>query len=421
MKKQRPGGQLGACARFLLALDVQNAYDERFFSLAVAVLQITAQIFTEADFVSLMPRLTILRLLKSVILLWLSLLGFWLFLPFPPHDPTVQNTLVQQTLQSGHPLNTVHEYHESFLAPRDASQWPRSGCDQAVILDWRLTSDPNHDSITLQLGESFSLNLTEIVVQDMLHRDESRLSKAEHPLVTWTDDLSIRVRTAAPGQIYDPWWFYYPDAVLLNEQLWAGDYCDIDLKVLVTDGNQVEVFKASTFYSYDDMGDKYYARIPPITTARPVRVRERGQGHLATFFNIPTGFKTRDDAYYKFRTGIRKPMAKTRGDTSNIGVSNFAGSLPSKTYPIRRVLMMIVAPILLIIHIVGDQLLRFHFLLPVILGAYALLMTLAWLVAGKPRPVWSWLRGGNWWLFGDSNARRRKGRFDIPYADTRRD
>ena len=368
----------------------------------------TSSTCTDANSICPMPRLTFIRLLKSVLVLWLSLVGFWLFLPFPVHDSAVQKTLIQRLLRSGYPIRTVLAYHSSFLAPRDTPRWQLSGCSSAIVIDWKLISDRIHDSITLQIGESFSLNLTELVIKDHLKRRESHLSLSEHPSVTWTDELSVRVRSGAAGQIYDPWWFHYADAVLFDEQMWGGDYCDLDLKFLVTAMHQVEVFKASTFYSYDDMTDKYYLRNPPITPARPVRPRERDQGHLATFSNLPTGLDI--DSILRFH----KVTAKIRGGTSNVGVSNIAGSLPSKTYPIRRLLVMGLAPSFVLIHAIGDQITRWHSLWAVILAVCALLISLAWLVAGRPRPVLSWLRRGNWWLFGDSNARRRKQRFEIP-------
>lgn len=257
-----------------------------------------------------MPRITIARVVGLIPLAWLSLIGTWLFLPSPALAPTgaAHDAYARYRLRAGGTVTTVHEYAGFFkhTSDRRAAREDCAGCG-GLILDWHLVPRSDADSLMLYLGAPLTearFNLTDAVIrgQDAGDSDE------KNPYYL-SDPVSVTVRHGTTDDLIAMPWFRWTDRVLIGEVLHWGEE-DIDIRLLVAAPGVVEIWKNIDLWN--DFKDP--------STIRDV---DREYGLLATLSNIPM---------------TQIGGASLRSNRDHVEVANLKGMLPSRTWPLRRLI-----------------------------------------------------------------------------------
>ena len=173
-----------------------------------------------------MPRISLLRILAFIPLVWLSLIFTWLFLPSPQITHNDRGNYIQQTLQSGQIVTTVLDWP------------PPHGECAAYAIDWQLRPSRAKDSVTLHIGKA-RINLTDLVMQ----HTELYLS---HP-------IEAGVRSGDLDHLINMPWFDYADASLFHHQM-HGFTDDLRLRALVfPDSSEVQIWKdAASWLTFTD-------------------------------------------------------------------------------------------------------------------------------------------------------------------------
>ena len=253
-----------------------------------------------------MPRITIARVVGLIPLAWLSLVGTWLFLPSPALAPTrvEHDAYVRYRLRAGGTVTTVHEYAGFFKHTSDRrGAGPTCADCGGLVLDWRLVEYYSSDSLMLHLGEA-RLNLTD-AVNRVLGTDDSA-EKSPHYL---SDPVQVTVRHGTTDDLIAMPWFRWTDRVLIGEVLHGGEE-DIDIRLLVAAPGVVEIWKNIDLWN--DFKDP-----------SSIRDADREYGLLATISNIPISH----------RFG-----ALVRSNADGVEVANLKGMLPSRSWPLRRLI-----------------------------------------------------------------------------------
>lgn len=260
-----------------------------------------------------MPRITIARVVGLLPLAWLSLVGTWLFLPSPALAPTGagHNAYAQRRLRAGAVVTTVHEdtgFFRHTSGPRGGVRPDCADCG-GLALDWRLLERYDSDSILLHLGNA-RLNLTDAALRGVAAAaaaDDG--STAEQTPYYLSDPVMATVRHGTTDDLIAMPWFRWTDRVLISEVLHGGVET-IDIRLLVTAPGVVEIWKNIDLWNgFKDPSS--------------IRDADREYGLLATFSNLPIS---------------QIFGGSVRSNADKVEVANFKGMLPSRTWPLRRLI-----------------------------------------------------------------------------------
>jgi hypothetical protein len=283
-----------------------------------------------------MPRLTLLRALKLLLILWLVLIFVWVFLPSPEVPPPLRDKYIQNTLISGKTITTVHDWDH-----------PTGEC-AAYAIDWQLIPDTRHDSLTLHIGTSH-INLTEPLVS---HEDYPRFDIATRTTGVRSGDLNHMINMP---------WFDYADANLFHHQMHGFD-SQLKIRLVATASGVVQVWMNND-------------RIPSNSDGWKQRGWHRGTNLLGAFSGIEV-------------------ERNSRSSVAGIETSYFTGRLPSRTYYFRSNLLEFLAPTLIVALYLFETVIFqpgrivLVCLIPIIV-LYALIVLCCWLVSGRP-PFRGW-------------------------------
>jgi hypothetical protein len=283
-----------------------------------------------------MPRVTCLRVLYLIVLIWLCLIFAWFLLPSPQIPRSLRSNHIQATLRSGEIITTIHE-------------WDRQVDEcAAYAIDWQLEADHAHDSVTLRLGKAH-INLTHLAVQ--------------HSPPFLSDQLQARVRSGDLDHIINMPWFDYADANLFHHQM-HGFHGQLNVRALVSDSKEVQIWKdAASFNQFTGLAQLDDER--------------RATGLLATFSKVQT-------------------IKGARASISGIVVSGVRGRLPSKTYYLRSAMLEILAPTLTVVLFLLETivyppaLFLLMYTTPVV-TVYAFVVLVCWFAQGQ-QPFNDWSR-----------------------------
>ncbi|KAH8692219.1 hypothetical protein BGW36DRAFT_387200 [Talaromyces proteolyticus] len=328
-----------------------------------------------------MPRFTLLRLIKSFLLFWIALVGLWIFLPSLSPAPTnLRDHYIQNILTAGQTLHTVHKWHPSYASPGASGRVPHPSDDcSGLIIDWRLVSDVQHDSVSLDIGEHVHLNLTDAILKSTQKNDDddADLFTRNNELYV-SEVLNAHINAGDENHVINMPWFRWADMALFHHQMHGFTYA-IQIRVVARDGKRVEIWKASTLDNGDDVN---------LIDPRP---SDREFGVIASFSDL--------QVTQSARSGI-----------SGIVVSDVKGELPSKTYPTRSFLLVYLAPVLsvclmLVLYVIMPSLTTV--VLPLV-AVYVVVVAICWCCSGRKDFV-EWR--ANFWMtrcfFASSRRRKR--------------
>lgn len=364
------------------------------------------------------PRLVnLLRIFKFIFLSWLCLIGLWIFLPSftIPEDnylPSGQySRYIHRKLTAGSPLHTIFRWDPSFSAdsvtffppgylfpgsPRQPKHvsGPPDECP-ALLIDWRLVSSPAHDpAVMLEMGRDFrvKLDLTDAVAKLNVSNDENDNDSGNGlPNIYLSDQITVQVDVGSEDHIINLPWFHWADAALFHNHM-HGMTHNVDLRLVAlrhqeveaTDTIIVEIWKAAPVIEWEQKkreqahrknqfmylpnegdgvgGDDSNDIVDIFKSAS-----HRSKGVLASFSNIPS-------------PSSPAQSHKTTIDLSQIHVSNLHADLPSKTYAIRSLILIPLAPTVnvvwlvfyLLIFLVGSEVLT-------LLSWYCITVLICWL------------------------------------------
>ncbi|EED13415.1 hypothetical protein TSTA_059020 [Talaromyces stipitatus ATCC 10500] len=323
-----------------------------------------------------MPRLisSFTRILKFILFSWLTLIGLWIFLPSPPITSEINSGVyyqyIQRTLRARRILHTIYPWDESFdvssvtilpandLYPGSPPQRARvsglsSDCTH-LIVDWQLSRD-GEDAVILGMGRDVRhrLYLTDAALK-VLSADADkqnpdlillREEDGKDELVYVSDQVRVQVDAGGADHIINLPWFWLPDAAMFHNQMHGFTY-EIDLRVvarklLAERKTVVEVWKSA-----------------PVTEWLRLREKERLQNMGYSAIDGPDDDGV-DGKYVKnifrseshYSSGLLATVSNVDNrhhSTSGVEVRIRNAQLSSRTYWIRSIILVPLAPSLIV-------------------------------------------------------------------------
>ncbi|RMZ85851.1 hypothetical protein DV737_g462, partial [Chaetothyriales sp. CBS 132003] len=306
-----------------------------------------------------MPRITPIRLLLLIPLLWFTPFLLYVSLPFPHVSPSARPTHIQHTLTSGGKVTTVTDCDSFYgLLPKGFS-YP--GCGYGV--EWRLSLIDR--ALFLGLGAA-QINLTNALRHGPGY--ESAPFKAD--VISGDDPVS---------KVIIPTWFPYADSVLFDSADHSAEE-KVGLRAKVVEAGRVEVWADPWFLNEADLD----------------------RGREATY---PTGKET------TLLVALSVVEAATAEDwpcLSQVRVQDLAETLTSGTYRIRKWLLWnFEGPIFINFYICVMLIMpklaletSWLLILPIVIG-YALIGAVLYFTLRKPRNELRKMAGGGGMLVGN--------------------
>ncbi|KAJ9651482.1 hypothetical protein H2198_009240 [Neophaeococcomyces mojaviensis] len=320
-----------------------------------------------------MPQIMISRIVLALALSLISTVLLWFTLPFPATVSLPRKaTYIQDVLQSGSCLITVHKSGWTFTSADQSAevdnQEPysnfQSGTFNAVILSWRLQFVD--DIVLLQLGKPWKngivpdfggiVNLTDLAI-----RSPSFVKEEIHMWTPAGDQDGINLP-----------YFDYADATLIYHQA-SETWQAVHLRFLVPATGIVQVWKDMP--DWNNFNDSDIVLIDDV---------DRARGLLATFDLSPV-------------------IGRTSKSLEGVQIRDFNCLLPTKTYPIRRLILTLLKPVASLVITAVDRLGPVLYLMGQILKlllligiTYFLVVVVCWMLWGNRRPFGRWAQ--RFWL-----------------------
>lgn len=354
------------------------------------------------------PIPTFFRLVKLIFLSWLCLIGLWTFLPSPRifspdgngKDNYARNEYIQQTLTSGRVLRTMHTWTPSFTLssvpavdpfyePNEVAhtQHPADDC-RGLLFDWRLVSDAHHKAaVLLEMGRDFRVRIN--LTDDLLRvQENSAPADGVNVVAEGGNDKSVyisqlinlQVDAGSRDHVINMPWFHFPDAALFHNQMHGFTY-DVQIRVVARrETGTVEIWKAASLLDcarrqeHEQQQHRYggIRKNDPFTLDfDKTTLDDRENGILASFSNIYHISGNND--------GENQPPRKGKA-MSDIKITISADDLPSKTYKLRSLILVPLAPSLIIAFFLLSEVLTplfFPVLLPGLLG-FIMIVLICW-------------------------------------------
>ncbi|KXJ92105.1 hypothetical protein Micbo1qcDRAFT_162219 [Microdochium bolleyi] len=308
-----------------------------------------------------MPRITPLRVVSLLPLTWLCLITTWLILPSPGLSRASREATVDASLRTGRAVTAAVRYSKSY---GDAYWGSRP---DGLLVDWKLESDHESDSVMLIIGLEKRVNLTEAALKGAQYFSEaapaalgvSGLEGSRKPYVS--ELLGADVAAAEEDDLYIMPWFAWADKLLISYQF-RHSRGSLKFRLYVPEPCVVQVWKDLSV-------------LDRLTNPADIRDSDRETGLIATFSDIPV-------AHFA--------GANVRASIASIRITNLAGELPSRTWPIRYMIAQpLYIPVFFPLNII-----RFFIIGPLSLTVFSAACVLAvlvkWQLAGRP-PFREWI------------------------------
>lgn len=316
-----------------------------------------------------MPRVSFLRVMLLMLSSVVSLIALWMLLPFPQIRDSW--AYCQTTLQSGRSLTTVHSHGATFGSlfyfGANDHRPENYGDFGAVILDWQLEQSHSRGDTTLRIGHPQHTSVPDLGCEiDFTSMITSSPRFAEEICHMWTpagdqDGLSLP-------------YFDYADATLLyhdTSQTWQ----EIHLQTLVPSIGVLQIWKYTPGW-YD-----------------------RNTSDIATIDD--------DDRKNYLVATFNASLALWHGQSpelNDVYVDFQDASLATRTYLVRRMILIILTPLYLSTTWIFSNilypaqlivLLTFKFIVFSALG-FCVVTVICWLAKGRPQPFAEWAKHFPW-------------------------
>jgi len=254
----------------------------------------------------------------------------WWALPSPTVPANQREAHIQTTLASGRPLITVNNWTKKFNTQSQGQLSP----DQAYIVRWQLKRTPREQGVLLQLGPEGDANLTDIVAKANLFNlgHTSRNSSEWIPYFDhmrtfkdiWAGDVEF-------SKICLPW-FHRADKHFITHEMHAYSG-SMTLRFVVPQPGVLELWLEAVVISYMDAEE--YANLQIIGDASQSQSQ---QEYYRKSWEHAKEYQRESGILATFQSSEMKQVR----DVVVVGVS---GDLLSRTYPIRRALLVPLAPV----------------------------------------------------------------------------
>jgi hypothetical protein len=292
-----------------------------------------------------MPRVTPLRVLRLLVTPWLVLLGIWLFMPSPTTPLSGRQARISSTLTSSRTLTTVIPYDDSFRSNG------KGGIEEgsSVVVRWYLSYSHKEKGFILRIGDSDDINLSHDLARSNIRTNLTE-SKRFRPFMS--KPYAIRVGAGDTEHPYNMPWFTYADKIM-NYEEFHGFHAEIMLTTVVHTPGVIEVWKSGVVDTALKSG----------STVHQLRDSYR-EGMLASFELPPPDHDVR---------------------VTSIKVNDVKGDFPSWTYPIRKIIIFPLAPMVGVVSFILLPVAGVLFVVAaVILTVYWLVVCVGWFSAGCP-------------------------------------
>lgn len=315
-----------------------------------------------------MPRLTLLRAVLLLPVLTTALVILWFALPFsPPQTLSDKQNYVNRILQRGASLTTVHREgitfrSDTWLGPDD-SQPGRRGWWSAVILEWQLEQPTPNGNIMLKIGTP-----TNTAHPDLGARID--LTKLAHDEPQFVPEGLLMWTSAGDQDGFSLPYFDYADATLFYHQVEQSEQL-VNLRILVSEPGVVQIWKDMP--NWNSFNASHISLIDD---------DDRRNGLVATFsVTVPSNSQ-------------QQPSLKA------VKVSIFDMLLPSRTYPIRKLILRLLVPMYYGAVTFAEA--TFKILWTAVQASfwiavvYSTLVFICWCFSGRTEPFETWSK--HFWL-----------------------
>jgi hypothetical protein len=277
-----------------------------------------------------MPRVTPCRLLKRFLDGWFFIIFLWCALPSPTISPHERESHIQKTLGSGRPLITVNDWTTFFN--RQTPSTNRAG--QAYIVRWQLKQAPGDQGVLLKLGPLGDANLADIIAKaNSFNRAHTGKNSSEWiPFFDiarvfegiWTSNVEFSELCLG--------WFHRADSHFITHEV-QGHSGSIILRFVVPQPGVLELWLEAVVTDHMDAND--YAELYLIGNAPQTELQQQ---MFRRAWNYVKESQRESGILATFKS---QEMKQVR----DVVVLRMNGDLLSRTYPIRRTLLVLLAPV----------------------------------------------------------------------------
>ncbi|KAL5386643.1 hypothetical protein DPSP01_004007 [Paraphaeosphaeria sporulosa] len=342
-----------------------------------------------------MRRPILYRALRIILFVWILTVTFWSLLPSPTIPYTQEALNNEKTLKTSHTLIVVDDYPTIYQGSSESNGFGH------LIFEWRISRQLNPESeveLTLRVAENDPINLADLMRKSAAFH----LSRTKHDAVRtpFFDPTHLDYKVACVDDIKNsdvclPW-FDRSDKALLTHSNHDGT-CTISLRIVVDEHGVVELWPAS--FIENALAQLEKVRLKPEAV-------DYEEGQLL------------EETIQFLRESGHPIMQLEGGDMTTLEelhVPYVRGNLPSKTYPIRKAMLVRLGPVLRValIPVFGIIYLLSTFSTVILFILYngalscAGIMLSAWLRAGRPE-FWPWtqrFRLTRWMYFRSQNQK----------------
>ncbi|KAF1917910.1 hypothetical protein BDU57DRAFT_180891 [Ampelomyces quisqualis] len=276
-----------------------------------------------------MPRVTPYRCLRTILLPWIVMLGMWFFLPSPVIPPHQRGAYIQNKLASGNTVITALDYKPFLRHPGRVYSGECSECSD-ILPHWRLRASGPDLLLSMSYyydGHS-NLNLNDVL------RDATQWHDRTWTGHEWKPYFSPPLGFGGvPGgdtaeEINMPW-FDVTDQKLIHYNMHNFE-THLNVRAVVPEPGVVEIWR-----------NAYIEPILHDTIANDEQIVYNELNRKKEDLDLLASFQLLD-----------------KGKGTRVLVKYLAGSLPSRTYPIRRALLVPLGPFIAVPFIVLGGLLE---------------------------------------------------------------
>lgn len=329
-----------------------------------------------------MPRLisTLSRIFKLIFYSWLTLIGLWAFLPSIRISSDYSSQYIRDILNSGQLLHTVYPWDKSFeaasvtivppnaLYPGSERQWarvrgmPSSDCTH-VLADWQFVTE--NAAFVLGVGRDLRtrLNLTDAALKvrnGMLRNEAAKLDDlvilfseddGKDETVYISDTVTVQVDAGGRDHITNLPWFHTPDAAWFHNQMHGFDYY-MDIRVVarhlsVDDTIIVEIWKSAPVTEWLRLRyeTEQVENDPSFGPVTPPKDDNKNVKFVKNIFRSEEHYSSGLLASF---VDVAKRPHVSHSSVWDVRVMFRNAELTSRTYWIRSMLLVVLAPTLMV-------------------------------------------------------------------------
>jgi hypothetical protein len=261
-----------------------------------------------------MPRVTPCRVLKVLSLPWIVMIGMWFFLPSPAVPSYQREAYIQNRFASGKTVIMALEYTPFLRHPGRIYSGECSECSD-VLVHWRLIKSGDSSFLSSGFYEDRTIDMTKILRDAVEYNTQKQNDQNWAPY--FSDPLSMNVPGGDLDEEINMPWFQVTDQKLIHYNMHNFE-TSIAIRAVVPEPGVLEIWRNAYVEPFLDATSQEQAKYDTM------RLNVSETDYLASF---------------QFGKDPR---------TSRVIVKHLAGELPSRTYPIRRALLVPLGPFIAI-------------------------------------------------------------------------